>query len=156
MTKEDVIKIRDVYRNKKIPYTVICDNNMSFNDGIDGSVILWSDDLCVFTCVRSNPEGTQAIKPIEITCSEFEHIQYIRACVADPLVVKEMLDTLGFAKSQKVYEYVCKQHYMSAKFTGSTGDMNMTIPSYADQVKYAQENDLATPEEALDEMMEKK
>ena len=137
MTKQDVLMIRDVYRNKKIPYTIICDNSMTFNDGIDGSVILWCDDKEVFVCVRSNPEGSQAVKPIEITCTEYEHIQFIRSCVADPLVVKEMLETLGFAKANDVFEYVCKQNYMAAKYTGSTGDMNMTISSYADQMKEA-------------------
>lgn len=139
MTREDVIKIRDVYRNSnpKIPYTIICDNGMLFNDGMEGSVILWCDDLEVFTCVRSNPEGYQALKPIEITCTEYEHIQFIRANVADPIIVKQLLETLNYPKAQQVYEYVCKQNYMAAKFTGSTGDQNMTIKSYADQLKDA-------------------
>lgn len=155
MTKEDIIKIRDIFRTSdpKIPYTVICDNSMAFNDGIDGCLILWHDDLEVLVSIRSNPEGTQAQKPIEITCTEYDHIQFIRACVGDPKVVKTLLETLGHPKADKVYEHVCKQNYMFAKYTGSSGDQNFTIPSFAEQVKYAQEKGLSTPQEALDEMM---
>lgn len=154
MNKDDVILIRDVYRNAKIPYTIICDNSMLFNDGIDGSVILWSDDKEVFTCVRSNPEGTQALKPIEITNTAYEHIQFIRACVADPEVVKNMLETLGHPKANQVYEHVRKQDYMRSAYTGSTGDKNLSIPSYAEQMAYAKANNLGTADEALEKMME--
>jgi hypothetical protein len=41
---------------------------------------------------------------------------------------------------------------MRSIITGSTGDKNLTIPSYAEQVEYAKQHGLTTAQEALDKM----
>ena len=77
MTKEAVLKAREIFGNERI--RVVCDNMIIAYDNMPGGVpVVWDDDneqLLWFKADTGNDMGDTC--PLEVTFTEYEHIQYM-------------------------------------------------------------------------------
>lgn len=78
MTKEQVIKIREMYKAADINnLEVFCDNGKVMYSGIEGCVLIWDDVNEIVSCVRKNTDQYQGFKDVHITSTTYEFIQYL-------------------------------------------------------------------------------
>lgn len=82
MEKAGVIAIRDMYKAKKLPMRIVCDNMEIFYDNIkdqNSSIdIIWDDANEIFYAYRANLQPTlQKRYPVELTATTYENIQFI-------------------------------------------------------------------------------
>lgn len=103
-------------RSNGLGIVVICDNGIYL--GGSETSLLWDDTNELLISVKANINPyTQAKAPIEITVTEYEHIQYIQGQFAVDNKLKTALTTFGFKAEDvtKIYESAENLHNFSTK-----------------------------------------
>ena len=113
MIKADVVKFRDEACAGCKDIVVVCDNMIIFSTNT--SFVVWDDDNERVYSIRANTgQYTQDGVPMEILCTSYENIQYIKGYTTTANLKNVLQDTfvggglIDNEKLDKIIEYANK------------------------------------------------
>lgn len=132
MTTEEIKMCAGVWDKNKVPYRIVMDNGEQYNNGIDGSVVIWAPESQLAVSVRSNAGTNQSARPIQVTTLHFDHIEAIEVNLkhSEIHLIKEAIDAVGRTDvSQQVMDAFAKSDiYTKISTNASTGDGILSRP----------------------------